>query len=46
MTDLTVTYIPDIPILISYIVDRFLKAIAWLRVEDDKGEDKGEQSQL
>jgi hypothetical protein len=27
-------------------VDRFLKAIVWLRVEDDKGEDKGQQSQL
>jgi hypothetical protein len=29
-----------------YNVDRFLKAIAWLRVEHDKGEDKGQQSQL
>jgi len=27
-------------------VDRFLKAIAGLGVEHDKGEDKGQQSQL
>ena len=31
---------------LTYIVDTFLNAIVWLRVEHDKGEDKGQQSQL